>query len=378
MPQRIKPHVLIVDDEPDQARGLKIAIDNKASVEIVHPEELTDKSTVTEADLILVDYRLEDWKERDNTPSVCQKPLDGLALAAVLRSYTDNKKDSSPTAMAILSGHLVDLSGGLPPEPRAHAIARAHNLEWAFSKANPHAKISLAQQVLSLAAAVKELPSTWPIDNLQDSETQLQRLFALPKSATWFPKAWEEIQDCHPPFHELSKWSHGLAILRWMLHRILPYPCFLMDVYQLAARLRVTPNSLEQVMAGKSKLAKIFEAVRYNGILDNFLGTRWWRAGIESVLWSATNGKSFDPAATSAILKRFSPRFELLNITQPVVCLDADYQPLNAFADINSAVRFQPDDWPPYADQAWTMIELANQEHRLKALVLRQDLQKLR
>ncbi len=377
MPRKNRPHILIVDDKPDEARARKTEIGDRARVEIAHPQDLTDKSQINKADLILVDYRLEDWQERDSTRALCLKPTNGLALASILRAHADDKENSSPTAIAILTAHLKELSGGLPPEPRAHAIARAHNLEWAFSKANSQRETLLAQQVLSLASAVRKLPLSWPIDNPKKSEEQVQELLLVPKNAVWFARAWEEIQDCYPPLHELSEWSHGLAILRWLLHRILPYPCFLWDSFQLAARLRVTHDSLEQVMIKDSKLSRLFKDVRYQGILSDFLGTRWWRAGVESILWQVTEGESFDPQETFAVIKNYAPKLKALNLTQPVICLDSDYQPVNKFVDISEAVRVQPDGWPPYADQAWTTIEMARQERRLKALVLRQDLSKL-
>jgi CheY-like chemotaxis protein len=378
MSPKNKPHILIVDDQPDMyARALKTEIANKAIVDIASPEDITEIVQITKADLILVDYLLDEWQSRDEVGSLCQRPMDGLALASVLRSHADGDRNSSPTAIAILSAHRDELSGGLPSEPRAHAIARAHNLEWAFSKANPHGKIALAHQIVFLANSVRELPPVWFTDNLRESELQVQKLFGLSSNTVWFSKAWEEILECHPPIHELSKWSHGLAILRWMLHRILPYPCFLIDSYQLAARLRVTHESLERVLAGSNKLSQLFGQVKYKGMLSNFLGMRWWRAGVESVLWQVTDGKSFDPEVTKVTLKKLSGQLKFTTLLQPVVGVDIDYQPIEDLLEISQSVRIQPDDWPPYADQAWTSIELAKQEHQIRALVLRQDQTKL-
>ena len=58
---------------------------------------------------------------------------------------------------------------------------------------------------------------------------------------------------------------------------------------------------------------------------------------------------------------------------QPVVCVDENYQPLSEACDSTEVVRIQPDDWPPYADLAWTTITLARENPRLSALVLEQD-----
>jgi hypothetical protein len=50
---------------------------------------------------------------------------------------------------------------------------------------------------------------------------------------------------------------------------------------------------------------------------------------------------------------------------------------LDKFAAMEDAVRIRPDDWPPYADQPWTRIELALDEPRLRALVVAEDREKL-
>jgi hypothetical protein len=36
-------------------------------------------------------------------------------------------------------------------------------------------------------------------------------------------------------------------------------------------------------------------------------------------------------------------------------------------------VRFQPDDWPPYAEEAWTTRELASESPRLRTLTVDSD-----
>ncbi len=259
-------------------------------------------------------------------------------------------------------------------EPRAHAIARAHNLEWVFSKETVAGAGPLSQQIISLGQAVKRLPTSWTEENQEMVEARVRDLFSIPRRAAWFARAWEDIQDCHPPMHELSKWSHGLAILRWMLHRILPYPCFLMDSYHLASRFRVTHKSLLEAMRGSDRDVKFLEPAQYRGILDEFLGRRWWRSGVEAILWQATEGNSFDRDAILSVLSRvLGSSLVPSNIDQPVVCIDRDYQPLEEAFPADSAVRIQPDDWPPYADQAWTTLDLARQEPSLRALVLNQD-----
>jgi len=42
---------------------------------------------------------------------------------------------------------------------------------------------------------------------------------------------------------------------------------------------------------------------------------------------------------------------------------------------MEESVRIRPDDWPSYADQAWTTIEMAKNEPKLRAIVIREDVE---
>ena len=60
-----KPSILIIDDEPDKLRD-KVVIDVKgrAVTDVFHPHDI-EISDLESADIVLVDYRLENWPERD-------------------------------------------------------------------------------------------------------------------------------------------------------------------------------------------------------------------------------------------------------------------------------------------------------------------------
>jgi hypothetical protein len=53
----------------------------------------------------------------------------------------------------------------------------------------------------------------------------------------------------------------------------------------------------------------------YRGLLHDFSGRRWWRAGIESWIWQQTAGRPFDKAALKVIAQKLSPK--LNSVTQP-------------------------------------------------------------
>jgi len=171
---------------------------------------------------------------------------------------------------------------------------------------------------------------------------------------------------------------HGMELLRWMLHRILPYPCFLLDHIRVAARLRITPASFLRALGSETSLSKAIRECEYTGIAAQFLGNRWWRSGIESILWDLTGGAPFDGAALREVLSRASEQLiEPSQQSDPIVCVDQNYRPLEAFSDISSSVRLMLDDWPSFADQPWTTIQAAKQHPELLAAVVEQDIDKL-
>jgi len=373
-----KPRVLVVDDEPDKQRGFGMSLGRLVAVEVLHPDEV-EQSHLGAADLVLIDFRLEEWPKRDAQSAVALKPGTGLALAAVLRSHIRDSQDHPPTAFALRSSYLGDLSAPFPPESREHVIAGANNLEWAFTKQQPRTGPRLDDQVASLAGAVRRLPNSWPSDTPIRRHETVRELLALPGKSVWGAKAWQDIEGCHPPVHELSRRSHGLAFLRWLLHRIMPYPCFLLDTHRLASRLRVSPRSLRSNLGGGSGLRRVLGRLQYKGVLEDFLGARWWRAGVDSWLWQITGGNPFDVDEIHKALSSIGGAgLERSAVAEPVVCVDEKHVLLGTFSEADKAVRIQPDHWPVYAEQAWTTIELAREHSRLRAIVMAQDRERLR
>ena len=360
--------ILFVDDSPEDVNPFLVLIGNKAEVAVYHPDEVDDRS-VRGVDLILIDYKLDYWPAREEIRQVGFRPLTGLALAAVLRDYVNLESQGvSPVAFGILSGHLDELSRGLPIEHRRQVLAANNNLEWIFSKKDPDI---VARQAVSLATAVEELPAEWPRDDADGFTQQITDLLKL-RDSDWRQRALEDVERCHPPLHELSTWSHGLAMVRWLLHLILPYPCFLVDLDELALRLRVSRKSLDSALSIQA-FREVFSAASYEGILSEFDGARWWRSGVESILWELTGGRSFDVPTLHAQLRRTFAGLESVDTPDPVIGLDENYMKLPHVVSATGAVRIQPDHWPTYAEPAWTPITSALDHPNLRALVIEQD-----
>ena len=367
------PIVLIVDDHADAERAKFVTSNSTMKLVVRHPGDLS-KSDLADADVVVVDFKLDDsWEKRDSLNEIALQPLNGLAVIAVLQSH-ERLIHGSPTAFVLRSAHLTELLPDFAADSRLHVIAGQNNVDWVLTK-NVGIDKQTAQ-IQCLAGATSSLPETWPSDDPQLLIELVQDWLALPE-ATWRHLAWQDVEDCHPPIHELSVRKHGMRLVRWMTQRILPYPCFLLTTDRLATRLRVTRRSLQTALP--NGLNELFATAVYCGALEGFDETeRWWRSGLESVLWELTEGRSFDNDHTRELLnQRCGGALVACELRQPVLCLDREFQFLEEPCELADAVRIQPDDWPVYADQAWALAREACDEPRLAAATIAADREKL-
>lgn len=368
MTDEAPPTVLIIDDESEPAEAISaLLVQQGLRATYCLPAEI-ECGDLSRADLILMDLDIGEPSEGE---FVRLEPPDGLALAAVLRRNScvlDTR--ASPVGIALLSGKVEELSAPFLPQSRTHLLARHHNLEWVFLKADP----TRVKAIASLARAIHSIPETWG-DGIQTPE-EVAASFGL-KDAPDLEDCWSEIERCHPPIYEMTQWSHGLAFVRWLLHQILTYPCFLWDSYRVAARLRVSHSGFMDLMKAPAFRAVITPSL-YTGILHDFGAPHWWRYRIEKLAWDLTGGDSQNSAALRSALNSLAGSVvEPSTVEQPFVCLDGDYRPLEKTYSVKSAVRVQPDDWPTYADAAWMPIEIVKGNAGLSALVVQEDRERI-
>jgi hypothetical protein len=282
-----------------------------------------------------------------------------------LRRHISTNGGIPPTAFASYTAHLDALAEPLPQVNRRHLLARLNNLEWVFSKTD----LDVLEQVQALAEAVQSLPRLragfpFKVDSWLgiDLDSPLAERYSA------------EVEASAPPIFELTEWSHGIAVVRWLLHRVLPYPGFLWNSRRLASRLRVQHDSLIRALNRKTKLRAVLERYRYKGALANFLGPRWWRAGIEYILWQETDGKSLNSQAISKALKRVGGvSLAPLDLKEPVLCVDRNFELVAQPTDSTGAVRIRPDDWPASAEQPWMALTSVRKNDELKSLVVPED-----
>ncbi len=360
-----KPSILVIDDEPDELEPRVAAgLDNRATSWVIHPQEV-EEPNLNNADLVLVDYRLEDWLERDDLSIISLQPVNGMALAVVLREQVDQNEKGKLTAFALHTGHIEDIQGRLPLATAQHVRAQLNNLEWVFRKEDPH----LYDQMLLLADAVRQLPAQWPEDS-HDSASMVQKFLDMDEGNNSFERCWRDVKDCRVPVEELFMRGRSILFIRWLLHQILPYPCFLWAKHWVAARLGISIESLREVLEGDSDLAKDLKAMRYSGILAGFLGDRWWRGAIEDYAWNLVEGHTANvQQLRDALAERAGMDLDPIDVNPAVVCVDENWQPIDKFLSPMTTITLHPDHWPSFADSACMDIETVRNEATLLPLV---------
>ena len=164
--------------------------------------------------------------------------------------------------------------------------------------------------------------------------------------------------------------GRSILFIRWLLHQILPYPCFLWAKHWVAARLGISIESLHEVLEGDSDLAKDLKAMRYSGILAGFLGDRWWRGAIEDYAWNLVEGHTADvQQLRDALAERAGMKLKSIDANPALVCVDTDWQPADEFLSPMTAINLHPDHWPPFADSAYMDIEIVRDNPILRSMV---------
>lgn len=354
-----KPTILVVDDHIEDGKSLATLLADEVTVFVREPSDIVIDD-LREADLVLVDYELTDWTDVGTNLTV---PPNGLALAGVLRQQIDELGVVDAKGVALYSGKIENISANLPEEVRGYALARLNNLEWVFEKGGATA----GDGIVSLASAMAELSGSWP-EGIE-AIGALHTLLALESSAPFFATAAEDVAACHPPIHELSAATHALVVVRWLAQRILPYPAFLMDRWALAARLRIDPGQLDAALKD-TDLGDELATVTYQGALCDLLGSHWWRAGVDDLIFGWTNGAGGNAEIRSEVEKRVGD-IAILD-GDLVAVIDDSYRPATV-AKVDESVRLRPDDWPVFADEARATIGTASGSERLRGLVVPGD-----
>lgn len=370
------PLVLIVEDNlggPSARIREYLANEPGMDVELLHPSEAT-VDILSAADVVAVDHRLDTWEDRAAQHSIALQPMNGLALSAVFRSLLAPRRIGNDlAAFCLLTEHPEDLAGSSDYERRPQVLARSRDLEWVFSKAEPK---RVAKQLASLAACV-HLVKGLTQGSFESARSVIWTALGLDESEDLLARGWPSVERCQPPIVEVEEWIVPMSLVRWLLHRVIPYPGFLLDSEYLAARLRVTPESLRVCAGGESDFAKILGTCRYAGVLKEFDGDRWWAAAIDVALWEKREAGTISlQNLQTQLLTDSRNSLEFVTFREPVVYLDEKLESAG-IGELADTVRLQPDDWPVYAQAPRAFLSSAEASARLRLLTSPEDVELL-
>jgi hypothetical protein len=363
--------VLIVDDQPETtASGLAANLDREGVfAEAIEPQEI-DERRLLRADLVLVDYKLDEWEVASGVGEVARSPQDGLALAAVLASRL--RHDERVHGVALYSAELHMLVQDFSSAVTEHAAARINGIDWAFQKDRVQSLPPTSKRVAQFAEAVQHLSGAWNSDT--EGLGPLEQFLNLP-DAPWGRVAIRDVLAAQPPIHQFAESSRGVTVLRWLAQRILPYPTFLLDRSQLAIACGATPASLMEVDV--ESLDAAFDQALYRGSLDDFLGPRWWRAGIRRKIREWTDSTQASQFAVEQLGSAIGHKLTPMDPISSVLGMDKSLQEVAGLIARERAMRVRPDDWPIFAEPAWVDEELVRANTGLQAYVDPADLSRL-
>lgn len=372
-----RPAILVIDDDA-KASDYRLVDDlseREVTARLVHPEELTPD--LLEGVLVVAaDHYLETWGQRDRAPTG-QQVMDGIALCSVIRSVIESANGTphsvQQVSYVIRTNKLELLRGSIPSKMSQHMLAAHYGLDWVQSKVDDTEGQLEADRLSALARAVKSLPGDWHAVAPSESE-QLAQWLGL-AGAPFEAAALQQIEDCHPTAHRLAQQTSGSGFLRWFLHRVLPYPTFLVGDVRAALALGMTLDAFEALVESGADDAQDIIAAEYLGHLRAFFGRRWWVAGLEAAAAQNRADRARLPGALSAL--GIDPAVHLHSSRGLVVVLDGSLEPSTAPIPVGQAVRIQPDSWPSFADDAWTAIDEAVADPELRAIVVAADRERL-
>lgn len=359
--------ILLIDDEPSRHALALEATDSLVTVR--HPLDLL-ADDLDSVDLVCVDeYLGDEWTahvQRRSEGFVAMENLDGLSVAAALSGRVRLGTDTRHYyAVAMYTADLAKLSGALPEPHREPLTAAQHDLEWVFDFRS--GTLALLPRLTEVAAAARSARDA--ASNV--TATERMRWLQLPNKE-WADTSRAQVDDCRPPWHELSESTGGRSYLRWLAQRILPYPTFLLNASYAANLLGVTTDSFGALCQTPAFQA---DQPQYIGPMsDAFLGTRWWRAALQQLLIDADTTQ-WDTAAErcAALREHTSLDLQPLSAEQPVVAYDEHGNVTTIDADASESVRIQVDGWPVFADDPWALLSAVRDNERLKRLVAHDD-----
>jgi hypothetical protein len=363
--------IVYVDDDYDTLLSLLEHSERNLFVAASPDDERTLESLFSkakDADLWLFDFFLE--PEAPSTGSQNELNILRENGLSIFQKWRHAVQDARPFT-ALISSDLEKAVGQSPRFERRHILAERIGVEWVADKTGADLR-----QIIALYNAAREL--RLQCDQWQEGTPYLRFLatevLKLPHCG-WSRSAERQIDRARPPLssHMPSSYAKAREILSWLLAKVLPYASFLLTERQAAVRIGVSLETFRTLNAAEkaNSLSMQLAGAQYIGPLNSFHGARWWRAGIDHLVWEASQGGL---SYTDFLVSKADGQ-ELIFLTQadPVVVYDADLIETDEIAESTDCVRAQDEDFPADADPAWVKCSDLEGDRNLAAKVFLED-----
>lgn len=367
--------ILAIDDEENE---VKPTIPKGFECIVIDPNESEKdfvaslSENIDRAKLILLDQEF-----RGKPASLSLTAHDGASFVAHLRSWArrerrilapivmfTNKQDAFANETPSI-GAAIPLSGSFIG--REHRLAPTLDVEWIQFKDCDNTTERLSE----LTQAFIGVCDAGGTDGISLSD--LSVLLQL-NTSIWEDRAREELRHARPPINEVQPGAQveparGPAqVVRWLCQRALPYPgVFLSDTYA-AWTLGISKDAFGALatVAPETEWLTSLRGSRYVGPLENFMGRRWWRAGVDQLAWELDEKASDRKSAFHIV----APTIDIGEVTNPstqVVVWNSDFQEAGT-SPLELAIPLHPPGWPAEALEPWVLREEVEKDPVLLAM----------
>lgn len=327
-------------------------------------------------DLVLLDQNL-------GIAPALKTVFDGSGVASQLRALARRDKISLPP-LAILTSepNLFEFEvpavgperpfGGSFIGREAH-LAPTLDVEWLLLKPDfdDEAAVELTRQRIGdLAASYRSAVALAGADGVSMDESS--RFLGLDAAQPWAAAAVNSIAASLPPISQEPGESGSpprapASLIRWLLHRALPYPGLFLSDLQLSSRLGVAVRDLDKLAAGATPWASALSAGRYAGPGSTLMARRWWTSAVDYAALELFEAAE-DVGPTEALQKLAGVEVAPLGIDSPVVVSDESFVEID-IAPLEQAVQVRPPGWPIEAMLPWLAVKTADGHPWLRYLV---------
>lgn len=371
----MKSLVLSIDDDESEVKPL---VPVSLSLQVIDPNsEALAKSLadwLPKASLILLDQKFN-----ENADPLSLKASDGSSFVAHLRSWSRRNKtalaplvlftnDAQSIENEIPSvGPAIPLDGSF--EGKEHLFAPSLDVEWILFKVAEDASARIQQLVDGFVSACGVAGKNGV------SLHELEALLKLPADKDWTENAQAELRAARAPISQLDDNTDDpfgpTQALRWLCHRALPYPGFLFSDRYAAWALGISVEVFQSIAAMECATPWLNElkSAHYRGPLDQFLERRWWKAGIDYLVWELDNETLKQGSRERAweVLAPGSNVSRIYSTSGYVVSWTPDLNE-QSISDINVCLPLKPPGWPAEALEPWVLKSDLDSNSVLRAM----------